>query len=119
MLPFSRVTIIGLGLIGSSIARAVREHMPTARVTGYDGDPGVRERSVVLGFCHDVADSAGAAAAGRAAARLTRGALASDLKAGLRRRGGSGAGSIALYRGRAGKAGDSGGLAAGSTDLAG
>ena len=61
MLPFSRVTIIGLGLIGSSIARAVREHMPTARVTGYDGDPGVRERSVVLGFCHDVADSAGAA----------------------------------------------------------
>jgi cyclohexadieny/prephenate dehydrogenase len=29
MLPFARVTIVGLGLIGSSIARAVRTHMPT------------------------------------------------------------------------------------------
>jgi cyclohexadieny/prephenate dehydrogenase len=61
MLPFSRVTIIGLGLIGSSIARAVRAEMPTARVTGYDGDEDVRARSDALGFCHDIADSAGAA----------------------------------------------------------
>ena len=34
MLPFARVSIVGLGLIGSSIARAVREAMPTVRVTG-------------------------------------------------------------------------------------
>ena len=60
MLPFSRITVIGLGLIGSSIARAVREYMPTARVTGYDRDPAVREQSTLLGFCHDIADSAGA-----------------------------------------------------------
>jgi cyclohexadieny/prephenate dehydrogenase len=61
MLPFARVTVIGLGLIGSSIARAVRADMPTARVTGYDADPDVRVRSEALGFCHDIADSAGAA----------------------------------------------------------
>jgi cyclohexadieny/prephenate dehydrogenase len=60
MLPFSRVTIIGLGLIGSSIARAIRAEMPTVRVTGYDGDADVRARSDVLGFCDDIADSAGA-----------------------------------------------------------
>ena len=61
MLPFARVTIIGLGLIGSSIARAIRENMPTVRVTGHDADASVRARSVTLGFCHDVADTAGVA----------------------------------------------------------
>ena len=38
MLPFSRVAIIGLGLIGSSVARAVRATMPTVRLTGSDAD---------------------------------------------------------------------------------
>ncbi len=61
MLPFARITVVGLGLIGSSIARAVREYMPTARVTGHDADPDVRARVVALGFCHDVADSVGTA----------------------------------------------------------
>ncbi len=61
MLPFARVTIIGLGLIGSSIARGVREFMPGARVTGYDADPATRLEADALGFLHDVADSAGAA----------------------------------------------------------
>jgi len=61
MLPFSRITIIGLGLIGSSIARAVKAHMPTVRVTGHDADPDVRERSRALGFCDDVTDTPGAA----------------------------------------------------------
>jgi len=61
MLPFARVTIVGLGLIGSSIAHAVRAMMPTVRVTGYDADPAVRARVVELGFVDDVADSAGAA----------------------------------------------------------
>ncbi|PTQ13336.1 cyclohexadienyl dehydrogenase [Sphingomonas oleivorans] len=60
MLPFARVTIIGLGLIGSSIARAVRQHMPTVRVTGHDADPDVRARAEALGFLDDVADTAGA-----------------------------------------------------------
>ncbi|AMO73064.1 prephenate/arogenate dehydrogenase family protein [Sphingorhabdus sp. M41] len=61
MLPFANIALIGIGLIGSSIAHAVRETMPTARITGYDGDPSVRARAIELGFCHDVSDSAGAA----------------------------------------------------------
>jgi cyclohexadieny/prephenate dehydrogenase len=61
MLPFSRVTIIGLGLIGSSIARAVREYMPTVRLTLHDADPVVRERVRDLDLADDVTDTAGAA----------------------------------------------------------
>ena len=61
MLPFARVSIIGLGLIGSSIARAIRATMPTVAITGHDGDPAVRARAVQLGFCDDVADTPGAA----------------------------------------------------------
>jgi cyclohexadieny/prephenate dehydrogenase len=61
MLPFARVSVIGLGLIGSSIARAVRQHMPTVRLTGYDADPAVRERARELDLADDVADSPGAA----------------------------------------------------------
>jgi len=34
--PFSRISIIGLGLIGGSIALAVRERWPAARVSGVD-----------------------------------------------------------------------------------
>ena len=61
MLPFARVTIVGLGLIGSSLARAVRETMPTVRLTGHDADAGVRETVRALGFMDDVADTPGAA----------------------------------------------------------
>lgn len=61
MLPFTNIAIIGLGLIGSSIAHAVRATMPTARITGFDADPAVRARAIELGFCDDVSDSAGAA----------------------------------------------------------
>jgi len=61
MLPFARVTIVGLGLIGSSIARAVRLHLPTVRVTGYDAAPEVREIARRIDLCDDVADSAGTA----------------------------------------------------------
>ena len=61
MLPFARVTIIGIGLIGSSIARAVRVHMPTVRLTGHDMDPDVRATADALQLFDDVADTAGAA----------------------------------------------------------
>jgi cyclohexadieny/prephenate dehydrogenase len=61
MLPFARVTIIGLGLIGSSIARAVRERMPTVRLTGHDADSDVRAVADRIGLCDDIADNAGAA----------------------------------------------------------
>ena len=61
MLPFSRVAVIGLGLIGSSIARAVRAEMPSVWLTGHDADPAVRARAAEIGLLDDVADSAGAA----------------------------------------------------------
>jgi cyclohexadieny/prephenate dehydrogenase len=44
MLPFARVAIIGMGLIGSSLARAVREAMPTVQLTVSDASAAVRER---------------------------------------------------------------------------
>lgn len=46
--PFQRVTIIGLGLIGSSIARAVREAMPGVELRGYDASADVRKRAEPL-----------------------------------------------------------------------
>ncbi|MCU6454632.1 prephenate/arogenate dehydrogenase family protein [Sphingomonas sp. A2-49] len=61
MLPFARVTVIGLGLIGSSVARSVRATMPTVRITGYDADPAVRATARRIDLADDVADSAGAA----------------------------------------------------------
>ena len=60
MLPFARVTIIGLGLIGSSVARAVKDMMPGVRVTGHDADADVRARAVALRLCDDVTDTVGA-----------------------------------------------------------
>ena len=62
MLPFERVTIIGLGLIGSSIARAVRATMPTVRITGHDSSARVREVVRAMQLCDDVTDMPGTAA---------------------------------------------------------
>jgi cyclohexadieny/prephenate dehydrogenase len=61
MLPFARVSIVGLGLIGSSIARAVRATMPTVALVGHDADPLVRARAAEIGLCDDIADTPGAA----------------------------------------------------------
>ena len=61
MLPFTRVSIIGLGLIGSSIARGVRQAMPTVRLTGYDADAEVRAIADRIDLCDDIADTAGTA----------------------------------------------------------
>lgn len=61
MLPFSRVAIIGMGLIGSSIARALRQKMPTVIISATDSDPLVRERVRELKIADQVADNAGTA----------------------------------------------------------
>ena len=61
MLPFARVAIIGLGLIGSSLARAVRQHMPSVTLSGHDADPAVRAAALALNLVDDLADHAGAA----------------------------------------------------------
>ena len=61
MLPFSRVAIIGLGLIGSSLARAIKAQMPSVRVTGHDASAEVREIAGRIKLCDDVTDTPGAA----------------------------------------------------------
>ena len=57
------VTVVGLGLIGSSIARAVKERLPQATVTGHDADATVRATARELGFCDAIIDDAAAAVA--------------------------------------------------------
>ncbi|MDT9599940.1 prephenate/arogenate dehydrogenase family protein [Sphingosinicella rhizophila] len=56
---FRNVALVGLGLIGSSIARAVREAMPEVGLSGYDMDAAVRERAAQLGLVDRVADNPG------------------------------------------------------------
>ena len=62
-MAFARVSIVGLGLIGSSIARAARETMPGVVLAGYDADPEVRERAGEIGLVDTVADTAAEAVA--------------------------------------------------------
>ena len=61
--PIGHVAVIGLGLIGSSIARAVRERLPGVAVTGHDASEAVRTEARALGFCDRIADDAAAAVA--------------------------------------------------------
>ena len=58
--PFTHVALVGLGLLGSSLAQAIRAHLPGVRVTGYDASPEVRARAAELGLAeirHDPADA--------------------------------------------------------------
>jgi cyclohexadieny/prephenate dehydrogenase len=55
---FARLAIIGIGLIGSSIAHAARDLNLAGRILLYDRDEAVRRRARELGLGHDVADSA-------------------------------------------------------------
>ena len=52
---FDHIALIGLGLLGSSLAHAIRAHLPDARVTGYDSDPAVRARAAELSLA-EIAD---------------------------------------------------------------
>jgi cyclohexadieny/prephenate dehydrogenase len=58
---FRSVALIGLGLIGSSIARAVREAMPEVRLAGWDKDPDVRARARELGLADPIPETPGEA----------------------------------------------------------
>ena len=46
----AKVAIIGMGLIGSSIARAVKEALPDSQPSGFDIDQRVRARAAELGL---------------------------------------------------------------------
>lgn len=62
--PVEHVSVIGLGLIGSSVARAVRKFMPGVRLSAYDQDEGVRKRALEIGLADLVAHQAADAVAG-------------------------------------------------------
>jgi cyclohexadieny/prephenate dehydrogenase len=92
MLPFARVAIIGMGLIGSSLARAIRATMPTVHLSVSDGDAGVRARVLELDLADDVTENPGAAvidaelvilAVPVGAMRAVAAEIAADLPAGV------------------------------------
>lgn len=60
-MPFRKVAIIGLGLLGGSIGLAVREHLPDVTTTGYDADPDVRAKARALGLTQTITDNSIAA----------------------------------------------------------
>jgi cyclohexadieny/prephenate dehydrogenase len=62
--PFEKIAVIGLGLIGSSIARGVREAMPSTRLQGYDSNADVRAQASRLGLVDLLADDPAEAVAG-------------------------------------------------------
>jgi len=61
---FGRLALIGLGLIGSSIAHAARRGGLAGEIVGYARSPETREAAAGLGFLDRVADTAAEAVAG-------------------------------------------------------
>jgi cyclohexadieny/prephenate dehydrogenase len=62
-MAIDKVAIIGLGLIGSSLARAITERLPGVTVTGHDASADVREEARALGLCDAIVDDSAAAVA--------------------------------------------------------
>ena len=63
-MAIERVAVVGLGLIGSSIARAVQARLPHVAVTGHDASADVREEARALGLGDTIADDPAAAVSG-------------------------------------------------------
>jgi cyclohexadieny/prephenate dehydrogenase len=63
-MPFSRIAIIGLGLIGSSLARAIKAADPSCEIIGFDGDAEVRTRAAALNLANVITTTAADAVQG-------------------------------------------------------
>jgi cyclohexadieny/prephenate dehydrogenase len=61
MEPFQKIAIIGLGLIGSSIAHAARRAHLATEIAGHDASADVLERAGKIGFCDTLHADVGAA----------------------------------------------------------
>ena len=61
---FRHVAVIGLGLLGGSVLRAVQQYLPDAVTTGYDADPLVSARAREIELAGTVAESAAEAVRG-------------------------------------------------------
>ena len=59
-----RIAVIGLGLIGGSLARAIRLTSQVGHIAGFDPDPEQRRRALELGVVDSAAASAAEAASG-------------------------------------------------------
>lgn len=55
---FDKVAIIGLGLVGSSLARAVRAENLAGQIVGVDASQEVRQEAEQLGICNEIEKSA-------------------------------------------------------------
>jgi len=64
MQPFRKITFLGIGLIGSSLARAVRRGKLAERLAVFDANPSNAARALELGVVDEVASTPGAAVAG-------------------------------------------------------
>jgi hypothetical protein len=62
--PFTRVAVIGLGLLGGSVTRGVHAHLPDAITTGFDADPAVRARAREIGLANFIPDTVAEAVTG-------------------------------------------------------
>ena len=54
---FDTIAVVGLGLIGSSVARGAKARGLSRRVVGYDSSTQVHNRAKELGFCDSVANT--------------------------------------------------------------
>ena len=68
---FDKIAIIGLGLIGSSIAHAARRAHLAKEIAGHDASADVLERAGKIGFCNTLHADIGAAVKGAQAIILT------------------------------------------------
>ncbi|MEE2690449.1 MAG: prephenate/arogenate dehydrogenase family protein [Pseudomonadota bacterium] len=59
--PFRRAAVVGVGLIGSSLAHAMRDKKLAEKIVGYDLDAGVRARAQKLGVVDEAAETFAAA----------------------------------------------------------
>jgi cyclohexadieny/prephenate dehydrogenase len=58
---FGRVALIGIGLIGSSLARAIRQHKLAGHIAGHARSERTRDKAVELGLVDSIHDDAAAA----------------------------------------------------------
>lgn len=60
---FDKVVIVGIGLIGSSLARNLKKHRLARKVAAFDKNPAYLAEASELGIVDEVFDEPGAAAA--------------------------------------------------------
>lgn len=57
-IKFDTICIIGLGLLGSSLARVIKQRDIAAKIVGFDVSTDVRKRAIEIELCDEVLDNA-------------------------------------------------------------